>query len=76
MDPVSLTLAIAPLVLSSTEIIAAVRSVKHTYKNAQALVENIERECDLVNLALHEVQGLVLRNEPGLAIHLKAHKKS
>ena len=74
MDPVSLTLAIAPLVLSSTKIIAVVRSVKQTYGNAQALVKNIEQECDLICLALHEVQGLVLPNKPGIAIHMKSYK--
>ena len=73
MDPVSLSLAIAPLVLSSATILAGMRSVRHKYKNAQAAVANTETECECMHVALCEVQALVQRNRQELA--LRSHSQ-
>ncbi len=72
MDPVSLSLAIAPLVLSSAKILAGVRSVRHKYKNAQTAVAASQMECELMHVALCEVQALVQKNRVELTMRLQS----
>ena len=74
MDPVSLSLAIAPLVLSSAKLLGAVRSVIQRYKDAQTAVTRTQTECELMHVALCEVQGLVHRSRVELAVRLRSHK--
>ena len=74
MDPVSLSLAIAPLVLSSAKLLGAVRSVRQRYKDAQTAVNSTQSEYELMHVALCEVQGLVHRSRVELAVRLRSHR--
>lgn len=74
MDPISLSLAIAPLVFSSAKLLAAVGSIRHRYNNAQTAVTSTQTECELMHVVLCEVQGLVHRNRVELAIRLRSQK--
>ena len=74
MDPISLSLAIAPLVTSSGKLVAAVGSIRHLYKHAETAVTSTHVECDLMHVALCEVQGLVPKNRTELAVHLRSQQ--
>ena len=74
MDPISLSLAIAPLVISSGKLVAAARSIRHLYKYAETAVASTHVECDLMHVALCEVQALVQKNRTELAVHLRSQQ--
>ena len=74
MDPISLSLAITPLVISSEKLMATVGSIRHLYKHAETAVTSTYVECDLMHVALCEVPGLVQKNRTELAVHLRSQQ--
>ena len=74
MDPISLSLAIAPLIFSSAKLLATVGSIRHEYKSAQTTVTSTQTECKLMHIALYEVHRLVHRNRMELAVRLRSQK--
>ncbi len=74
MDPFTISMAVAPMLVSSAKLAIIVNSVKDSYKNAPATLTSTITECKLMHVALCKIQGLVYRNETELHWQLKSQK--
>lgn len=74
MDPLSLSMAIAPLILTSARLAILVTVVRDSYINAPTTLHSTLTECHLMHTALSKIQGLVFRNETELAERLQGQK--
>ena len=72
MDPISLSLAIAPLVLSSAKILAGMRSIRRKYKSAESAIAMTQTECGFMHVALCEVQTLVQKSNTESTMRLQS----
>lgn len=62
MDPFAISMAVAPLVLSSVKLTMLVRALKESYKNAPITLVATTAECDPMHMTLCKIQGLIYRN--------------
>lgn len=74
MDPLTLSMAIAPLILTSARLAILVAVVRDSYTNAPTTLLSTLTECHLMHTALSKIQGLVFRNETELAARLQEQK--
>lgn len=74
MDPLSLSMAIAPLILTSARLAVLIAVVRDSYTNAPTTLLSTLTECHLMHTALSKIQGLVFRNETELAARLQVQK--
>lgn len=74
MDPLTLSMAITPLILTSARLAILVTVVRDSYTDAPTTLLSILAECHLMHTALSKIQGLVFRNETELAARLQGQK--
>ena len=74
MEPLSISLAIAPLLLASAKLTKQVNEVADSYKNATKTLTSICTECRLIHVALCKVQGLVYQSSSVLTARLSSEK--
>ena len=74
MDPLSLSLAIAPLLLASAKHTKQINEFIDGYKNAPITLTNICTECKLIHIALCKIQGLVYESNSVLTARLGSEK--
>ena len=72
MDPFTISMAVAPLVLSSTKLVMLMSAVRDSYKRAPTTLTATLAECKIVHVALFKIQELVYQNETDLSSRLKA----
>lgn len=72
MDPVTISMAVAPLVLSSAKLTMLFSAVRDSYKNAPTTLIATLTECKIIHIALFKIQELVYKNETDLSSRLKA----
>lgn len=72
MDPFTISLAVAPLVLSTTKLTLLISAVRESYKNAPTTLIATLTECKIIHIALFKIQELVYKNETDLSSRLKA----
>lgn len=74
MDPFTISMAVAPLILSSAKLTMIISAVKDSYKNAPTTLIATSTECRVMHMTLSKIQGLVYRNESALSSRLTAQK--
>lgn len=74
MDPFTISMAVAPLILSSAKLTMLISAVKDSYKNAPATLIATSTECKVMHMTLSKMQGLVYKNESDLSSRLTAQK--
>lgn len=74
MDPLTLSMAIAPLILTSARLAILVAVVRDSYRKAPTTLLSTLTECHLMHTALSRIHGLVFRNETELAARLQGQK--
>lgn len=74
MDPLSLSLAIAPLLLASAKLTKQISEFVDGYKNAPITLTSICTECKLIHVALCKIQGLVYEGNTVLTARLSSEK--
>ena len=74
MDPLSISLAIAPLLLASAKLTKQVSEFRDSYNNAPTTLIYISTECKLIHFALCKVQGLVYQSETILTVRLASEQ--
>lgn len=74
MDPFTVSMAVAPLILSSAKLIMLVSAVKDSYKTASTTLIATSAECRVMHMTLSKIQGLVYKNESDLSSRLTAQK--
>ena len=72
MDPFTISMAVAPLVLSSTKLAMLISAVRDSYKSAPTTLTATLTECKIIHIALFKIQELVYKNETNLSSRLKA----
>lgn len=72
MDPFTISLGVAPLVLSTTKLTLLISAVRESYKNAPTTLIATLTECKIIHIALFKIQELVYKNETDLSSRLKA----
>ena len=72
MDPFSISMAVAPLVLSSAKLTMLISAVRDSYKNAPITLTATMTECKIIHITLSKIQGLVYKNETDLSSRLTA----
>ncbi|MCJ1347402.1 hypothetical protein MMC31_005627 [Peltigera leucophlebia] len=72
MDPITISMAVAPLVLSSTKLAILISAVRDSYKNAPTTLTATLAKCKIIHIALFKIQELVYKNEADLSLRLKA----
>ena len=71
MDPFTISMAVAPLVLSSTKLAMLMSAVRDSYKKAPTTLTATLTECKIIHIALFKIQELVYKNETDLSSRLK-----
>ncbi|MCJ1346152.1 hypothetical protein MMC31_004366, partial [Peltigera leucophlebia] len=74
MDPFTISLAVAPLILSSAKLIKLASAVKDSHKTAPTTLIATLTECRVIHMTLSKIQGLVYKNESDLSSRLAAQK--
>ena len=74
MDPLSISLAIAPLLLASAKLTKQISEFVDGYKNAPVTLTSICTECKLIHIALCKIQGLVYESNKVLTARLSSEK--
>lgn len=74
MDPLSISLAIAPLLLASAKLTKQINDFAGSYKNATTTLASICIECRLIHVALCKIQGLVYQSSSVLTARLSSEK--
>lgn len=72
MDPFKISMAVAPLVVSSTKLAMLMSAVRDSYKTAPTTLTATLTECKIIHIALFKIQELVYQNETDLSSRLKA----
>lgn len=74
MDPFTISMAVAPLILSSAKLTMLIRAVKDSYDNAPTTLIAMLTECRVIHITLSKIQGLVHKDEIGLSSKLAAQE--
>ena len=74
MDPFTISMAVAPLILSSAKLTILIRAVKDSYNNAPTTLIATLTECRVMHITLSKIQGLVHKNETSLSSKLAAQE--
>lgn len=74
MEPFTISMAVAPLILSSAKLTMLIRAVKDSYHNAPTTLISMLTECRVMHIALSKIQGLVHKDETGLSSKLAAQE--
>ena len=74
MDPLSISLAIAPLLLASAKLTKQIGEFVDGYKNAPITLTSICTECKLIHVALCKIQGLIYESKKVLTARLGSEK--
>lgn len=72
MDPFTISMAIAPLVLSSAKLIMLISVIRDSYISAPTTLTATLTECKIIHITLSKIQGLVYKNETDLSSRLTA----
>ena len=72
MDPFSICIAVAPLVISSAKLIMLISAVRDSYNSAPITLTATMTECKIIHITLSKIQGLVYKNENDLSSSLTA----
>lgn len=72
MDPFTITMAVAPLVLSSAKLTMLIWVVRDSCKNAPTTLIAILAECKITHITLSRIQGLIYKNERDFPSRLTA----
>lgn len=72
MDPFTISMAVAPLVLSSAKLTMLASAVRDSYINAPTTLTATLTECKIIHITLSKIQGLVYKNETDLSSRLAA----
>ncbi|MCJ1345190.1 hypothetical protein MMC31_003396 [Peltigera leucophlebia] len=74
MDPFTISMAVAPLILSSAKLSMLICALKDSYTNAPTTLIATWTECKMMHITLSRIQGLVYKNESALSLRLTAHE--
>lgn len=72
MDPFTISMAVAPLVLSSAKLTMLISAVRDSYISAPTTLTATLTECKIIHITLSKIQGLVYKNESDLSSRLTA----
>ena len=72
MDPFTISMAVAPLVISSAKLTMLISAVRDSYTNAPTTLTATLTECKIIHITLSKIQGLVYKNETDLSSRLAA----
>lgn len=72
MDPFSISMAVALLVLASAKLTMLISAVRDSYKNAPMALTATLTECKIIHITLSKIQGLVCKNETDPSSRLTA----
>lgn len=72
MDPFTISLAMAPLIVSSAKLTMLISAVRDSYKTAPTTLIATFTECKIIHIGLFRIQELVYKNETDLSFRLKA----
>lgn len=72
MDPLTISMAIAPLVLSSAKLTMLISVIRDSYIRAPTTLTATLTECKTIHITLSKIQGLVYQNEADLSSRLTA----
>lgn len=68
MDPFTISMAVAPLILSSAKLTMLICTLKDSYNNAPATLVATWTECKILHITLSKIQGLVYKIESDLSL--------
>ena len=71
MDPFTVSMAVAPLVLSTTKLAMLISALRNSYESAPATLTATLTECKIIHTALSKIQELIYKNETDLSSRLK-----
>lgn len=67
MDPLTISMAVAPLIHSSAEVIMLISTLEGSYNNAPPTLLSTWKECRLMQITLIKIQQLIYKNEADLS---------
>lgn len=72
MDPFTISMAVAPLILSSAKLTMLISAVRDRYKSAPTTLTATLTECKIIHITLSKIQGLIYKYETDLSSRLAA----